>query len=179
MQNLQPHPEALASRFWTELGLRIQENSDQSGLKPRLTAINVPLAGGASGPAVGVLNSIGVTFNCRIVGYQMWALIAGSVVLDIQRSTPMGHAVAVGNVDGTPIGFPSLIGTAVEPPAINGLYAENLDTSLWAARDLAAGDMLHIWVVSSDSLLRYGTIMLYMQDLDALVQSAARTYTGA
>jgi len=118
---------------------------------------------------IGFIATVGVTFNCRVVGYQICALVRGTLTVDIEHSTPYTHP-AGGTPDpsqpGSPMRFPSLIGTGSTLPAINGIYAENLDTSTWALRDLSTGDMLHFWLTQADLSILYATMFLYLQDMD-------------
>lgn len=107
--------EAAGIHFWTHVHEAIQEHKETSSKKPRLASINIQLAG-SQAPAIGFLNSAGVSFNCRIVAYQMWCMTPGSMIVDITRSTPVTHPEAWATVP--PYRFPSLIGAASGLPIV-------------------------------------------------------------
>jgi hypothetical protein len=176
---------SLAMQLVMSLDEMVQQRlSAQTQARPRLPSLNVPLVGSLS-PSVGWVASVAVSFNVRVVGYQLFSLVSGQLTIDIQRSTPVTHPV---DGVGTPLQFPSLIGDpAVAPvtafPSINGIYADSFSdpaldpTSVWASRDLASGDMLHFWITETDSAILYCTLLLYLQDLDETVDYSSARYT--
>jgi hypothetical protein len=158
---------ATGSRFWQSVRDEIMQAiaAVTQPTRYRTLAINVPLVGDtASGvtPA-GWVASVGVAFNCRIVGYQIFALLPGTVTVDIQRTTP----ITILETDPpTPV---SIVGDPSLYPTMNGAFVENFDMSGWTATELADGDQLHFFL-TADTDASIATLVLRLQDLDEKVQ---------
>lgn len=121
---------------------------------PRMLTINIPIAGPFT-PTAGWLTSVGIAgFNARIVGYQIFSLVPGAIILDIRKSTPSSHP-----------GMTSMPVLRSQFPSLNGTYTENLDTSGWTTREVLDGEMLHIYAISAVSI-QQATLVLRLQDLD-------------
>lgn len=160
--------------LWTSIREEVADHvSAAIGVrKPRMSTISIPLVGGLLATPIGWVASLGVASNGRIVAYQMFSLVPGSMTVDIQRSTPETHPAATFNP--SPYQFESLIGDPTLLPSINGAYSDNFNTdpdpvSLWTIRELAVGDMLHVYITASDTLSRSTSMILYLQDLDERV----------
>jgi hypothetical protein len=156
--------------LWTHIRAEIASHVDSviGNGKPRMSTVTIPLVGLQDTP-VGWVASLGVASNGRIVAYQIFSLVPGTLTVDIQRSDPVTHPSAT--FDPTPYQFPSLINDPALLPSINGAYADNFNTdpdpvTLWASRELVIGDMLHVYIVASDGQNRSTTMILYLQDLD-------------
>lgn len=168
-----PSAYAAATQFWTLVEETIQGIVfDGAPRHPRKLAMNIPIAG-AKPPVIGWLSSVGVTFNCRVVGYQLFSLVSGQITVDLQYSTPATHPLATITPPAITLAFPSLIGDqTVNPdvanllPSLNGFYTENLDTSTWALRELEIGGMVHAYATATDGIIQQCTMLLYLQDLD-------------
>lgn len=158
--------DSAAGRFWDLIRQEIQEMTGAEPRYPRLSTLVIPIAGLTPTP-VGWISSVGIAANCRIAGYQIFALVLGQVTIDLQRSTPVTHPAAT--FDPQPLQFPSMVTDGVtggELPSLDGAYADNLDTSPWLSRDLSIGDMIHAYITATDGIAAMVSMILYLQDLD-------------
>lgn len=156
----------LSADFWIAVDERIDERVGAAAPgRHRLAMLNIPLASATIPPIVGHVMSVAVSFNARILGYQIFSLVSGMVSVDIQLSSPATHSTGGGDVE--PLQFPSIVAGSF--PSVTGNYAESLEIGTWQVTTLNAGDMLHFYVVETDSLILSCTLALYLQDLDEVV----------
>lgn len=146
----QPDQAASINRFWSlidqRVGIAIRDTARQTlGVpRPRTMTVNFPLADAATTPPVGWLQSVVIMHNCRIAAWEINALVAGQIVLDLRVSMIPGSP-------STPPVLVSLPG-AGNFPALNGYGIMNADTSGWAQRDIQAGSVLHVFVLSASAI---------------------------
>ena len=116
--------------------------------------INVPIAG-TTPPVAGWLASVVVDTPIRIVGWQIHAIIQGSVQIDVRQSQIQTSVT-------TPSVITSMVGLGTMPTLVNGYTASSLDTSAWASREMPPG-ILNFYVMSATTI---GQAILGLQVID-------------
>lgn len=146
----QPDSSAAMQRFWSIIDLRIhaaiKDHSRRALGVPRARgmSLNFPIADSVFTPVAGWLQSVHVFHTCRISAWQVHAIVPGTLVLDVR----------VSNIPGSPSTVPTLVSMpgAGQFPSLNGYAVSNTDTSGWANRDIQAGSVLSIYVISASSI---------------------------
>lgn len=148
--SIQQDSSASITTFWSIVDKRINAAirdfmRQQLGTpRPRAMSINIPLADTVSTPAVGWLQSIVIFHTSRLVGWEINAIVPGSITVDIRVSTIPSSPSTQPTLTSCPgVGnFPSLTGYAVA----------GRDLSKWAIQDIQAGSVLHIYVISASAI---------------------------
>lgn len=164
-----PKPQASASGFWTLIDERVNDAIKDVlqrlfGVpRPRPVVVNIPLVGGTGvQPVEGWLASAVMPYaNMRIVGWSMQALAAGAITIDIRSSSIQASPA-------TPISPVSMPGIA-NVLSLNGYSVTSQDTSAWNSRDLTAGSVINVYVMSVDTAIRSCVLALQLLDLDGKV----------
>lgn len=112
--------------------------------RPRTMTVNFPLADTGTTPNIGWLQSIVIMHNCRITAWEINALVSGQIVVDLRVSS-------IPTSPSTPPTMHSLPG-AGNYPALNGYGIINTDTTGWVERDIQAGSVLHVFVLSANTI---------------------------
>lgn len=165
-----PPPTSLAvaaNQFWQGVrdeivnGGRATPGRESSTTRYRVLAVNIPLVGhGIATDAeveLGLIHSMGVSFNCRVTGYQIFAFTPGTVQVEITHTTPVTFPTEVSMTGGA---FPSLLAA---------YFNEFYDLSTWPVTELEDGDQMHFYIASFADA-RDATLVLRLQDLDERVR---------
>jgi hypothetical protein len=164
-----PEIEFRGIQLWNAIESLIRSviGESQRQVRYRRMTVNIPLVPtlvtGAL-PVTGWITSFGIGFHCRVIGYQIFALVAGSITVDLMWSSNgniAGMASMIGVVDPA---FPE----ATHFPSLSGTFTENLDTSGWLTRELSDGDQVHVFILTA-ATLQQATMVLFLQDLDEQV----------
>jgi hypothetical protein len=143
--------------------------------RPRPITISVPLMGATPttiaapipDPVTGILSpntfltSIPVFSSVRIIGWQIHALVAGQIIIDLQLS----------QIEADPMTAQTLIplNGPLIPIALNGYTTGSDDTSLWALNNFSSGGVINVFIVSTDGIIAQAVLGLELADLDSRV----------
>lgn len=154
----------LATRFWTLVDQRINALLDSvlrarfGQPRARYLTLNVPLAGELT-PSPGWLTSVVLDSTCRVVTWEIMALVPGTVTIDVRYS-------AIPASPGTVPSQTSMPGLAY--PSLNGYAVYSQDTSAWAHTQVQAGMVMHFYVLAASGI-QQAVLGLTMMDLDGRV----------
>lgn len=178
---LPPKPDiaSAAGRLWTLIDERINTAIRQLGIpgssvpRPRTITVTAQLAANTplvvtpvTDPVTGLVSSTYITSipvytSCRIIGWELHALTAGIVVVDLKLSSIQVDPLTVPLL--TPInGSDNFL-------AMNGYTTGSTDTSAWLKREFSAGSVINVYVVSADAVVAQCVLGLQLEDLDSRV----------
>ncbi len=155
---------ALDTRLWTLIDEHINElvqvaNNTLGSSNPRPLTVVIPLANDVA-PDVGWLWSVPVWFPSRIVAWEIHAITSGQITLDLRVST-------IQPLQGTPPTFQSLNG-ASNYLTLDGYTVKSIDTADWAKRDISAGSIISVFVISASGI-QEAVLALQLNDLQSNV----------
>lgn len=165
---LSPPPadlSASASNLWKVIDRRIQDAMENilnrwGRPRARTMTINFPIAG-ATVPLAGWVASCGIANNIKIVGWEINAIIAGTVSLDVQVSTMQTSPA-------TSPARTSLNGVSNYLTMTAGFTTSSQDTSTWTTNLVSNGAVLHLYVISATTLTQ-AILVLRVIDMDSKV----------
>jgi hypothetical protein len=143
---------AAINTFWASIDSRVSQTITDTlyrsmGIpRARGMSVNIPIAGATETPIPGWLQSVILFHTCRISAWEISALDAGQVTLDVRISA----------IRPSPATAPTLTSMpgASNYLSLNGYTTAGYDTSNWTRRDIQAGEVIHIFVLSATSIKR-------------------------